>query len=499
LGLAFQQVSLTGRDAIDSVLYGTRLTHSEGDPAGPFTLTYAFLQELPSYETRQQFSGELSDNLKAQVTNAAQVIETFVNVQFVETDNPDLADIRIGMTNSLGEIRGSSFSPHAAGDQCYWLNDSFYTEAAEIAPGTQLYRTLQHEFLHTLGLKHPFDTSKSNGTIDPNAFFLQTTMAYGEYPGDEADHIRSGTNQPSTPMYRDVLALQHLYGASQVAAGDTTWALDGTPQALFDTSGRDTVDGSGLQTALALNLGNWGSGATRQLANEPYQWTEDGAGSIGEGVILLSRFENVAGSNLADSVRGNAVANTLEGGAGADRLWGDAAVDALHGGPDGDTLWGGSGNDVLRGSGTENPDGDGADSLLGEAGNDFLDGGAGNDRLFGAAGTDQLRGGPNSDRFMFGKPGDSGLGASADIIPDFSRSERDKIDLAALDAQSGSAGSNEAFTFRGTSPFTGAGQVRYFQSGGATIVQISNDADASAELDIRLAGQISLQAGDFLL
>jgi Ca2+-binding RTX toxin-like protein len=890
MSLTFEQVGLTGRADIDSVLYGTKLDHSEAEPPGPFVITYAFLQHAPATDTRQTFSGELSDALKAQVVNAARLLEHYADIDFVEVADPGQADVRIGMTDTLEEIRGSSFSPHGNRDRCYWLNEDFYTVDADLSPGSQLYRTLQHEWLHILGLKHPFERSPYNSTEDDAAFFLQTTMAYGDYRADENDHVRSATNQPSTPMGRDVLALQHLYGTSGKSAGDTIWKLDGTPQALFDDKGDDTIDASALRTGLVLDLRKWGEPDDRQIANEPYAWTEDGGGIIRGAVVLLSRFEKVLGTNVDDRVTGNDAQNTLtgslgrdqlRGGNGNDTLYGDqvAAIsgedgaDTLDGGTGHDWLIGGGGNDVFqfgRGGGHDHVDdradtgfdllqlgsgitggdvsltrsandlvlriagtsdqvtvhsqfgaaatpaeqlrfadgtvwglggatlsietedaerpegdigetpftfavrragditgsttvgwavaatggvsaadfggalptgtvsfapgetrklivvkvvgdtlfesdgaseqftvdlrgptgltelavrsasgsivnddapvtatlalaalnadrpegtggstpftftitrsgdssgtasvswsaagsgpapasasdfsaavpprgtvtfatgetsrtvtvnvagdtapepdesfsvslfspsagvgistgaalatirnddailknitgtsgsdsrtgssaaelinglggndtlnggggndqlvggagndrlnggngndsafgGDGRDTLSGEAGRDLLEGGNGNDLLSGGSGADQLAGGANADRFLFGRLGDGGVGSGADVILDFSRTQLDRIELSAIDARASTAGTNEAFAFRGTGAFTDAGQVRYMRNGSATTIQISNDLDSAAEMEIRLIGSIALQTSDFML
>ncbi len=93
---------------------------------------------------------------------------------------------------------------------------------------------------------------------------------------------------------------------------------------------------------------------------------------------------------------------------------------------------------------------------------------------------------------------ESGLGAARDIVQDFKQVEADKIDLATLDANVGVAG-DQAFAFRGTGALTGAAQVRYLVSGGFSIILISNDADAAAEMEIQLTGALSLVAGDLVL
>jgi Ca2+-binding RTX toxin-like protein len=79
--------------------------------------------------------------------------------------------------------------------------------------------------------------------------------------------------------------------------------------------------------------------------------------------FTVQGFENVIGSNFADSITGSAANNSLNGGSGDD------------------TLDGGGGNDTLIG-------GAGNDSLIGGAGNDSLTGGGGNDTLIGGGGND---------------------------------------------------------------------------------------------------------------
>jgi serralysin len=465
MALSFITIPLTNNFPTDTVLHGSRLVHTDGDdPNGPFIVTYAFSKEAPTTWTRQNWSGEMSDVLKAKISEALNDLEHHGNIKFVDvTDQGDVAaDVHMAMTDSLGVIRGSSFAPDSIRDGFYWLNQDYYTSDADLSPGSQLYRTLQHEMLHILGVKHPFGTSKYNPTVDPKAFHLQTTMAYADYPGDEQDHVRSGANQPSTPMDRDVLALWHLYGKSQLDLGDTVHLLDGTPQALADSGGIDTVDGSRLDRGMVLDLGNWGPGATRQIANAPFTWTEGSGGKINEGVILMDLVEHVIGSGLMDKLTGNEVANLLQGRGGDDLLYGR----------------------------------DGDDTLMGGAGNDSLIGGGGVDTLTGGTGVDRMRGDAGLDRFVF-DDGHTGTGAARDVIVGFG--SLDVIDLAAVDAKAGMAG-DQAFTWIGSAAFTGAGQLRYAVSGADKIIQGSTDDDPAAELAILLLTYAGTpDAGDFLL
>ncbi|MGQ0672536.1 MAG: M10 family metallopeptidase C-terminal domain-containing protein [Hyphomicrobium sp.] len=150
----------------------------------------------------------------------------------------------------------------------------------------------------------------------------------------------------------------------------------------------------------------------------------------------------------------------------------------------GDTLTGDDLNNVLIGN-------SGNDTLIGFAGIDRIDGGNNNDLLTGGAGRDVLTGGDGIDDFIFTAVTDSGLtAATRDSITDF-LAGTDDIDVSAL------AGT---YTFIGTDAFTAAGnQIRFQTDGTDTLVQISTDPDAAAEMSILLVGTITLTSADFVL
>ncbi len=76
----------------------------------------------------------------------------------------------------------------------------------------------------------------------------------------------------------------------------------------------------------------------------------------------------------------------------------------------------------------------------------------------------------------------------------------DKIDLSAIDANTGVAG-NQAFTFIGSGLYTGvAGQLRAVNTGpGVTTVAGDINGDGVSDFHIRLTGNLALVAGDFVL
>jgi Ca2+-binding RTX toxin-like protein len=198
------------------------------------------------------------------------------------------------------------------------------------------------------------------------------------------------------------------------------------------------------------------------------------------------------GSRLDDNLSGGVGADIVLGGLGNDLLYGSRGDDDLIGGDGNDRLYGGTESDVVEGDA-------GADSLRGDAGRDFLIGGSGNDLLRGGTGTDDLNGGTGADRFIFDDDEFGGTTRStADYVEDFFRSEGDRIDLRLVDAVSG--GNDNAFTFIGTSSFSGiAGQLRYFRSDGDTFVAGDVNGDRVTDFLIFIEGTHTLNAGDFLL
>jgi Ca2+-binding RTX toxin-like protein len=166
--------------------------------------------------------------------------------------------------------------------------------------------------------------------------------------------------------------------------------------------------------------------------------------------------------------------------------------DALNGSIFDDVLRGFAGNDTIKGNA-------GADTVFGDGGNDTLLGGGGSDRLTGGAGKDTQTGNAGADLFDFNKVTESSNTSSArDVVTDFGNGN-DHIDLSTIDAIEG--GANDHFTFRGTSGFSGLGQVRTVQSGDDTIVLVNTSSTAGAEMGIVLKGVVAadLTAGDFIL
>jgi hypothetical protein len=132
--------------------------------------------------------------------------------------------------------------------------------------------------------------------------------------------------------------------------------------------------------------------------------------------------------------------------------------------------------------------GDGIDQIKGGDRADIINGGAGDDKINGAGGADVLTGGAGADVFKYGRATDSGVGAAADRITDFTIGS-DRLNFSRIDTNPALAGS-QGFAFIGTSVFgaTGAAQVRYSDAAGNLLVQADINGDGIADMEVILQG-----------
>lgn len=183
--------------------------------------------------------------------------------------------------------------------------------------------------------------------------------------------------------------------------------------------------------------------------------------------VTVHNIENISLSGFIEgsAARGDDGDNVIEA---------DFAFDSV-------TLFGRGGDDTLIG-------GDDNDRLYAGDGNDILEGGAGDDLLRGGAGRDTFR---FADTF-FSDP----LGT--DRIMDFSRAERDRIDLSDMDADTNLDG-HQSFRFIANGSFTGqAGEVRYDADAVETRIQADTNGDGLADLTIMVDQAVSLRGADFI-
>lgn len=179
--------------------------------------------------------------------------------------------------------------------------------------------------------------------------------------------------------------------------------------------------------------------------------------------------------------------------AGNDTITGTGFADVISSGGGNDVVSGGSGNDTLYGN-------TGNDTLNGDAGNDVLRGDSGIDKLYGGKGADKLYGGVGADTFIFKAASESTVASSGrDTIFDFRQSEKDRIDLKSIDANTKVAG-DQAFKFIATDSFHNkAGELRYEKKSGDTFIHGDTNGDGKADFSIVLDPSVTLKSGDFLL
>ena len=195
------------------------------------------------------------------------------------------------------------------------------------------------------------------------------------------------------------------------SAGVTSTTVSGLAKDIVISDGTHSHTSTGINDN--VDLTGWTLGSLT-LSNTG---TESGT-LVFTATSTLPNGDSASTSEYLTLANGNSVLST--GTSGNDTLKGSetlAAADLLRGGDGNDTLYGYGGDDRLEG-------GNGNDTLYGGDGNDILIGGKGNDVLWGGAG---------ADTFVW-KSGDAGsIGSpAADIIKDFSLSQKDSIDLRDL-------------------------------------------------------------------
>jgi Ca2+-binding RTX toxin-like protein len=328
------------------------------------------------------------------------------------------------------------------------------------------------------------------------------------------------------------------------AAGDVLFSIEGLVGSAFSDTLTGDANANSLYGLTGNDSLNGGAGADDLHGDAGFDFARydasssavtvnlaTGAGSGGDAAgDTLYEIEGVVGSAYNDVVTGDGAANSLygvagddilSGGAGADDLWGGDGNDTLFGGADADALHGDGGFDFARydasasavtvnlatgvGSGGDAA-GDslfGIEGLVGSAFGDTLTGDAnsntfyaldGDDTLQGGGGADFLIGGAGADHFVYTALSDSTTGA-ADQILDFNLGQNDRIDLSAIDANSGVAG-DQAFTLVGAfSNAAGQAVLTYDSVHDTTALTLDANGDGLSDFLLTINGHLTTSDG----
>jgi Ca2+-binding RTX toxin-like protein len=298
-------------------------------------------------------------------------------------------------------------------------------------------------------------------------------------------------------------ASANLYGGGGndvLIEGNTLYiqTLDGGAgnDRLILNSGATAIGGTGYDTVV-LNGAVWTygisevetieftAGSSLRLDGLDYRLMDESLQSVtGNGTITVDLVGDVVdGVQVSLNFNGNGIAFS---GAVNFVINGTSLSDIIKINPaTAATIFGGGGNDQIRGG------------LL----VDTINGGDGNDKIIGYTGADVITGGTGSDQFRYLLASDSGLGAAADRITDFTIGG-DRLNFSALDTNTGLAGV-QGFAFVGNAAFSGGGaaSIRYTNSGANLLVQADVNGDGIADMEIILQGLNggTLTAADFIL
>jgi Ca2+-binding RTX toxin-like protein len=287
------------------------------------------------------------------------------------------------------------------------------------------------------------------------------------------------------------------------SANDTLIGGANALERLTGGAGNDMIDGGSLTGVNYASFVLGPSGASAFVENGSGMAFDDGQG----GTDTLVNINGLWGSNFNDTLTGGLGDQWFVGQGGDDLIDGGAGNDTVSylADPNGVTvnlalgtatdgwgsIWNLQGTDILLN----------IENIEGSSFNDTLIGNGGANVITGGGGTDILTGDAGADTFKFDAISDSSADLLfSDVITDFLH-ETDKIDLSAIDANTG-LGGDQDFLFGGNDASTVANSVTWSEDvvNNRTILHIDNSGDTVADMQIVLQGTgLGLTDADFIL
>ncbi|MDF1793285.1 MAG: matrixin family metalloprotease [Thalassobaculaceae bacterium] len=369
----------SGNDYIDTVVVGTSSKWGIGMMGVGTSVTYSFMESLPSYHDSDSSFTVFNDAMKAAARSALDVWAAASNISFVEvSDAGDGGQIRFG-ANYQSSSAGYAYYPSTSdiGGDVLIANNFDYNLSPDV--GGYGYLTMLHEIGHAIGLKHP-----GNYSSDAEGPFLSSAL-------DNTDttvmsYFDGSVTYASTLGWLDVQAVQYLYGTSTSGTiGNVTWG-DDSAETFTGNSSNNYYLGYGGDDLFQLGDGDdgvmAGSGADTLSggAGDDLMYGNIGTDFMIGGAGADSIFGGQNGGDTQTYGSGGTLAyregsDTISGGSGSDLLYGNHGADLIVGGTGSDTLFGGQDDDTMIG-------GSGADILYGNLGNDLMIGGDGFDWFY---------------------------------------------------------------------------------------------------------------------
>lgn len=422
---------------------------------------------------------------RAEARESIQLWDDLIAPTFVEKNGIG-ADIQFG--NSYDPAQAYAYYP---GPKGYKFQSDVFVASPDVN-GTNAWlgfngygaTTLIHELGHTIGLSHP-----GNYNYDPS---LPLTYAnYAEYAQDSEQYsIMSYWNATATgarivdwstflfgneqtPLLHDILTVQAKYGADPTTrAGDTVYGFNATAGnavydfaqnpfpylSIYDAGGIDTIDLSGFNASVALDL-HAGSFSSAGQAAPTLAAINANRTALSATIGTLSNISATSYANTLNNYM-NYNASVIAGDTGVSGVRATETMNiSIAYGTTIENGIGGSARDVIWGNEVDNV-------LKGMGGDDVIDGFEGKDTLWGGAGNDTFQ-------FRFIEKGDR--------IMDFV-SGSDKIDLTKTGVD---------MTWIGSGAFSHvAGQLRY--AGG--MLEADVNGDGVADLQIQVLGSAVVQS-----